>query len=174
MKSRNQVWATCIAAMVALAFTTPAYAQENSENALRGCPEVGHTYVKASITNNQHIGYGPVLRNGPGGTVTASGGLQASVSLTMNVSGNIGVNEIVQATRNAGFSGAVNFSSKVSFSYSHDISSGRYGNMQFGNYGKKVSVTKTTVVSPCTFRTVASGTSIVPSRNTWGYKYWES
>ena len=174
MKLRNQVWAIGTAAMIALAFASPAYAHETSEDALRSCPELGNTYVQATLNNNYHIGFGPVLRSGPGGAVTASGGIDATVSLTMNVSGTIGVNEIVQATQNAGFSGAASISSKHSYAFSHDITPGRYGNIQFGNYGKQVSVKKTTVVSPCTFRIIASGTAIVPSRDTWGYKYWES
>lgn len=90
------------------------------------------------------------------------------------MSGSITAGEIAKATVSAGVSSAVSAEASTSYTYKRQISSGRYGNLQYGNYGTKVNITKTMIVSPCNVKTVASGTATVPSHNTWGYKYWES
>lgn len=149
--------------------------QDRTPIAARSCPEVGQTSVKATIVSrNYHIGVGTIFRAGPGGTITATVSKTYRVTASSNVSGSITAGEIAKATVSAGVSSAVSAEASTSYTYKRQISSGRYGNLQYGNYGTKVNITKTMIVSPCNVKTVASGTATVPSHNTWGYKYWES
>lgn len=150
-------------------------AQDRTPIAARSCPEVGQTSVKATIVSrNYHIGVGTIFRAGPGGTITATVSKTYRVTASSNVSGSITAGEIAKATVSAGVSSAVSTETSTSYTYKRQISSGHYGNLQYGNYGTKVNITKTMIVSPCNVKTVASGTATVPSHNTWGYKYWES
>ncbi|MFR0618529.1 hypothetical protein ACLUWU_00025 [Bifidobacterium thermophilum] len=150
-------------------------AQDRQPVAARSCPEVGQTSVKATITDrNYHIGVGTVFRAGPGGTISATVKKSYTISVSSNVSGSISAGEIAKATVSAGVSTAISDSTSTSYTFTRGITPGRYGNLQYGNYGTKVKVTKTMIVAPCNVKTIASGTATVPSRNTWGYKYWES
>lgn len=140
----------------------------------RSCPELGNTYVTATVTNaNAYIPFGPVLRSGPGGTVTATQQVSYTSSVRSSISGNISVGEIVSATVSAGISDAKSSVTSTSYTYSHPISNGKYGNMQWIHWAANVNVKKTVVVSPCNFSQIASGTATVP-RNSWGYRYWEN
>lgn len=167
-------------AITALAICTMAPAQafavDNDDPAVfRACPEVGNIYVNASIIERDyHIGVGQIFRAGPGGTITVTATRTYTVGVTSDVSASIGVNEIVSASVSAGVSNAVSSSTSTSYQYSHPVSAGRYGNMQYGNYGTRVNVSKTTIVNPCNTQVIASGTATIPSTNVWGYKYWES
>ena len=132
--------------------------QDRTPIAARSCPEVGQTSVKATIVSrNYHIGVGTIFRAGPGGTITATVSKTYRVTASSNVSGSITAGEIAKETVSAGVSSAVSAEASTSYTYKRQISSGRYGNLQYGNV-----------------KTVASGTATVPSHNTWGYKYWES
>lgn len=140
----------------------------------RSCPELGNTYVTASVTNaNAYIPFGPVLRSGPGGTVTATQQVSYTSSVKSNISGSISAGEIVSATISAGISDAKSSTTGTSYTYSRPVSSGKYGNLQWVDWAVNVNVKKTVVVSPCNFSQIASGTATVP-RNSWGYRYWEN
>lgn len=168
--------ALIMALFLSLFIGSPAFAVESSSNVeLRSCPEVGQTSVTATIANrNYHIGVGPIFRAGPGGTVTATTAKSYTVGVTSNISGSITAGQIAKASVSAGVSGAVSSTSSTSYQYSRDISPGRYGNMQYGNFGTRVNVKKTTIVAPCNVKVLASGSAVVPSSNVWGYNYWES
>lgn len=172
----KRILAFCASVLVVLSLSPmQASAAENDQDvALHSCPEVGNTYVTATPVNkNYHIGVGPVFRSGPGGTIRVTTSRQYTVGITTNISGNIGTNEIITASISAGVSNATSKSTSTSYAYSHGVSANRYGNVQYGNYGTKVSIKKTTIVSPCNTKVLASGTAIIPS-NVWGYRYWES
>ena len=81
--------------------------------------------------------------------------------------------EIVSASISAGVSNAKSSTTGTSYTYSHPISNGKYGNLQWVNWAATVSVKKTVVVSPCNFSQIAAGTATVP-RDSWGYRYWEN
>lgn len=92
--------------------------------------------------NNYHIGVGQIFRSGPGGTITASTTATYTVGVTSNVSASITTGQIVKASISAGFSNSTSSSRSTSYKYSRSISPGRYGNMQYGNYGAQVNVKK--------------------------------
>lgn len=117
--------------------------RKNGNTELRACPEVGQTSVSATIVNNNyHIGVGQIFRSGPGGTITASTTATYTVGVTSNVSASITTGQIVKASISAGFSNSTSSSRSTSYKYSRSISPGRYGNMQYGNYGAQVNVKK--------------------------------
>lgn len=176
MRNIQKIVASAIAVPFSLSIVPQVFADESADDiTLLSCPEVGQTSVTATVINsNYHIGVGQIFRSGPGGTITASTTSSYSVGVTSNVSGGITAGEIVQAAVNAGFSNSATYSSSTSYQYSRDVTPGRYGNMQYGNYGAQVNVRKTTIVAPCNVKVLASGNAVVPSRNVWGYRYWES
>ncbi len=134
----------------------------------------GNTYVTATITNaNAYVPFGSILRSGPGGTVTATQHIAYTSTVKSSVSGNISAGEIVSASISAGVSNAKSSTTGTSYTYSHPISNGKYGNLQWVNWAATVSVKKTVVVSPCNFSQIAAGTATVP-RDSWGYRYWEN
>ena len=94
------------------------------------------------VNNNYHIGVGQIFRSGPGGTITASTTATYTVGVTSNVSASITTGQIVKASISAGFSNSTSSSRSTSYKYSRSISPGRYGNMQYGNYGAQVNVKK--------------------------------
>lgn len=94
------------------------------------------------VSVNYHIGVGQIFRSGPGGTITASTTATYTVGVTSNVSASITTGQIVKASISAGFSNSTSSSRSTSYKYSRSISPGRYGNMQYGNYGAQVNVKK--------------------------------
>lgn len=162
-------------ALVAAGLLSPAPAAFGNEPAIqRSCPELGNTYVTATITNaNAYVPFGSILRSGPGGTVTATQHIAYTSTVKSSVSGNISAAEIVSASISAGVSNAKSSTTGTSYTYSHPISNGKYGNLQWVNWAATVSVKKTVVVSPCNFSQIAAGTATVP-RDSWGYRYWEN
>lgn len=99
-------------------------------------------YIYRTFNNNYHIGVGQIFRSGPGGTITASTTATYTVGVTSNVSASITTGQIVKASISAGFSNSTSSSRSTSYKYSRSISPGRYGNMQYGNYGAQVNVKK--------------------------------
>ncbi|PKU99099.1 hypothetical protein CQR54_1516 [Bifidobacterium pseudolongum subsp. globosum] len=162
-------------ALVAAGLLSPAPAAFGNEPAIqRSCPELGNTYVTATITNaNAYVPFGSILRSGPGGTVTATQHIAYTSTVKSSVSGNISAGEIVSASISAGVSNTKSSTTGTSYTYSHPISNGKYGNLQWVNWAATVSVKKTVVVSPCNFSQIAAGTATVP-RDSWGYRYWEN
>lgn len=162
-------------ALVAAGLLSPAPAAFGNEPAIqRSCPELGNTYVTATITNaNAYVPFGSILRSGPGGTVTATQHIAYTSTVKSSVSGNISAGEIVSASISAGVSNAKSSTTGTSYTYSHPISNGKYGNLQWVNWAATVSVKKTVAVSPCNFSQIAAGTATVP-RDSWGYRYWEN
>lgn len=162
-------------ALVAAGLLSPAPAAFGNEPAIqRSCPELGNTYVAATITNaNAYVPFGSILRSGSGGTVTATQHIAYTSTVKSSVSGNISAGEIVSASISAGVSNTKSSTTGTSYTYSHPISNGKYGNLQWVNWAATVSVKKTVVVSPCNFSQIAAGTATVP-RDSWGYRYWEN
>lgn len=162
-------------ALVAAGLLSPAPAAFGNEPAIqRSCPELGNTYVTATITNaNAYVPFGSILRSGLGGTVTATQHIAYTSTVKSSVSGNISAGEIVSASISAGVSNTKSSTTGTSYTYSHPISNGKYGNLQWVNWAATVSVKKTVVVSPCNFSQIAAGTATVP-RDSWGYRYWEN
>lgn len=174
---KNSMLKSIVALSVALfgivAPINTAYAEDTVQRI--ACDQVGQTWYTATINNsNYFMGVGTIFRAGPGGSIQSSIEGSKTVSVQSSVAGSIGVDNIVKASIEAGASTAVSSSTRQTYTFSHDISPNRYGNMQFGNYGWKVTVKKYKIVPPCNTTVVVSGTAEVPSRDYWGYKYWES
>ena len=159
-------------------FAFPAYANDVSHDASEApriaCNQVGQVWYTASVLNsNYFIGAGTVFRAGPGGTITTQYEGSKTISVQSSLTASVGINNIVQASVQAGATTAVASSTKETFTYSHDVSPNRYGNMQFGNYGWRTQVQKNRIIAPCNPHVDVSGTATLPS-GVWGYRYWES
>ncbi len=139
MRTAKKMFASLMVVLLSISIAPQAFSiEKNGNTELRACPEVGQTSVSATIVNNNyHIGVGQIFRSGPGGTITASTTATYTVGVTSNVSASITTGQIVKASISAGFSNSTSSSRSTSYKYSRSISPGRYGNMQYGNYGAR-------------------------------------
>lgn len=153
-----------------IATSGTAYAAEAGTNA---CPEVGQEYLSASLINgNYHYGVGPVYRSGPGGSVRITTTHSYNIGVTYSYSGSISASAILQLALEIGRSDSVGYTQSQSYEYGQNITPGRYGNLQYGNWASEIRIVKERVVAPCNYVPVESGTAIVPTSK-WGYRYWE-
>ncbi|MFC7264401.1 hypothetical protein [Streptomyces lutosisoli] len=117
---------------------------------------------------------GTKFKDGPGGTMTVS--VTKSGTIGTEVTGSIewDSNAII-AKAKAQVSIKVTGSVTVStgHNYSHNISRGKYGHLQYGSWGYKVNWKKYRRVGSCGVEEVGKGTATLPTSET-GWKYSES
>ena len=140
------------------------------------CVESGWQYSTFSRTS-LHIPTGIHWKSGPGGTVTAS--LEKGQSATLGVSIGTSVSAdmvVAKAEATFGINASVTSSVVQTYVYTHPINAGKYGNMQFGNWGSKMGLKKYYVSgATCTVTSSYSGTvTRMPSASSWGFRYWET
>ncbi|MGV9249776.1 hypothetical protein [Streptomyces sp. NPDC003710] len=152
--------------------------QPLSENAPRMCdrPETWYTITSKKAVHVPSWWNGTEYKDGPGGnmsgTVTKSGTISADVTGT----GGVDVDAIVLTAK-------VSVSTKIGGSvtittghtYSHPVSSNKYGHLQYGSWGYKLTWKKWRSSSGRSCKTVeiGHGTATVPTSST-GWKYWET
>lgn len=141
----------------------------------RACVDMGTHYV---TTNKQDlfIGLGTKFKSGPGGTVHAAvqGSLTATASAT--ISGGATLSPVI-ASFNAtfGVTGTASASVSSTWTYDHDVPAGKFGTLQFGNWGWRSTLRKYVVDASCNVTSDVTGTlNQLPSVDTWGYMYTES
>ena len=160
----------CVAVMLSPITTSASYA---AEAGVQACPEIGQEHMSASLINgNYHFGVGPIYRSGPGGTVRITTTNSYNIGITYNYSGSISGGTILKLAVEIGRTDSVNYTQSQSYEYTQNITPGRYGNLQYGNWASEIRIVKERVVAPCNYVVVESGTAIVPTEK-WGYRYWE-
>jgi hypothetical protein len=148
---------------------------EGDEISPNSCPEVGWHY---RVFNKQdlHIPAGLHYKSGPGGTVSAT--VQHNLSATLGTSINTSVNGslvVASAGVTFGINASVTSSISQTYTYSRNIAAGKYGNVQFGNWGWRMGLEKYYLASGCTVTSSYTGTvTKMPSAGSWGYRYWET
>lgn len=113
-------------------------------------------------------------RDGPGGTISVSTTQSATISASVSGTGSYEVGGIIAKAKveiSASLTQTVSISGTHTFT--HAITAGKYGNAQYGSYGKKVTWRRYQDNSNCTTTLIASGTAFIPT-NTVGFRYWES
>ncbi|MDI5966842.1 hypothetical protein [Streptantibioticus silvisoli] len=115
---------------------------------------------------------------GPGGTISETVTSAKTISGTFSVSvgdkADVSLGVLTDEAK-IDISASVTGSTTVTtgHTYSHNITSNKYGNLQYGSYGYKFSWKKWVTSGSCTTTTQASGTAILPTTTT-GWKYWET
>lgn len=147
---------------------------EPADADIAACPDAGKHFVEASNARDTHIGTGNVWKAGPGGTVSAAieHNQTASVTLSRELSGTVGISEVVSASGTIGLSTQESSTISESFGYSHDVPPDMYGNIQFGNWGWDVDIHVYDFDSNCSPVNEQFGSARVPSSDHWGYNYW--
>ncbi|WP_406173418.1 hypothetical protein [Streptomyces sp. NBC_00996] len=137
------------------------------------------TWIEITSKKNYHIPSwwnGTKYKDGPGGTmavsVTKSGTISAEVTGTVETE----AKAIVWAAK-ASVSVKVGTSVTITtgHTYTHNIARGKYGHLQYGSWGYKVSWKKyRRVGNGCGHGTeIDSGNATLPTSET-GWKYWET
>ncbi len=138
------------------------------------CPPDVSVYI--SSKSAYFIGAsGTHFKDGPGGTMTASVTKTSTISATLSSSAEVSASEIIASAKvsvSASVTGSVAIA--VGHTYSHNITSNKYGNLQYGSHGYKVGWTKSRTNGNCKGETVlATGTATLPTDSV-GWKYWET
>lgn len=142
---------------------------------IAACPEMGWRYDLSSH-RTVHIPTGTDFMSGPGGQVTSSIEYGHEASTSVNISATYSVDAIVSsAEATFGLDLSSTASQSQSYSYTHDVPPGRYGHIQYGNWGSGMNVSKYYVDQNCGITNRTDGVvNAIPSANTWGFRYWES
>lgn len=159
-----------------LVAAAPAHAQEGDKGAdpLGLCERDPGTYYSVWSKQDKRFHVGMHYKGGPGGTVTATTQYSLSVSATVNMSTSVSVSAVV-ASANGTFGISATTGSSISQTWSHtwSVSPGRYGNVQWVNWGWSMNVRKDVIGSSCN-KSSWTGTASLPSVSSWGYYYWET
>lgn len=117
---------------------------------------------------------GAYFKDGPGGTMTVSVTKATTITYSLSTSLEISASYLFAAAK-ASVSGSITKSVAVTkgHTYSHDITSKKYGNMQYGSNGYKVGWKSTRTNPNCTSTTLATGTAKLPASSV-GWHYWET
>ncbi|MBX6356302.1 MAG: hypothetical protein IRZ05_10680 [Micromonosporaceae bacterium] len=139
------------------------------------CAEAG-THYRTFSKQDLHIPLGIDFKSGPGGTVTASIQYNFSTTISVSISATVSTSAIVASAETTfGINASVTASIGSSYGYSHNITAGKYGHLQFGNWGWRMGVEKYVYDRNCRLTSDVTGTvTRMPSAASWGYRYWET
>ena len=116
----------------------------------------------------------PVLKDGPGGTMEASVDTATTAPATISAGASAELSGVI-ASAKVEVSSSLTRSVSVSIGhrYTHKIRAKRYGHLQYGSWGKKLTWRKYRYNANCTTTLLRSGTAKIPTRQV-GWKYWET
>lgn len=136
------------------------------------CPSIPFYGLKSKPT---HIKFAdiPTFKNGPGGVLSVTKDYTSSVSYQVTAGAESEVGAVLaKAKVSISASLTKSNSSTVTNNFTRKIPRGKYGNVQYVSWGRKVSWTKYVYnTSTCTKRVVARGTIKFPA-NKEGWRYW--
>lgn len=116
----------------------------------------------------------PTFKDGKGGTITVSRSYSGSVSFQVTAGAESEVGAIfAKAKVSVSASLTKTNSTTTTHTYSHKISKGKYGNVKYVSWGKKVTWKKSRVNPNCTTTVLGSGSINFPSTSE-GWYYWET
>ncbi|MEV0982647.1 hypothetical protein [Streptomyces sp. NPDC049915] len=117
---------------------------------------------------------GTKFKDGPGGTISVSVTKAGTISAEVSGSGEYSVGAILakaKTTISVKIGGSVTIT--TGHNYSHDISKNKYGHLQYGSWGYKVSWKQYRRSGACGSVEIGHGTATLPTSET-GWKYWET
>ncbi|MEU3957390.1 hypothetical protein AB0F45_34690 [Streptomyces achromogenes] len=137
------------------------------------------TWIEITSKKNYHVPSwwnGTSYKDGPGGSMTVSVTKAGTVGMEISAGAEAEADAVlakVKASVSVKVVGSVTIT--TGHTYSHTISSRKYGHLQYGSWGYKVSWKKwRRRGSGCGSPTlVTSGTATLPTKET-GWKYWET
>jgi hypothetical protein len=135
---------------------------------------VEDVYTITSSQAYRKVAPGTTFKDGPGGTMTVT--VQTASTLSTSVSASFSVSTsmlVAEANAELGTSLVTSKSVTVGHTYSREITSGKYGNVNYGSDGRKLWFSKYRMNANCTSTLIGSGTATAPS-NSVGWKYWET
>ncbi|MFE7395181.1 hypothetical protein [Streptomyces sp. NPDC057557] len=142
------------------------------------CDNPVKQWVEVSNMKDYHVPSwwnGTNFKDGPGGSMRVS--VEKAGKIGVEVSGTGGVSaSVVLAEVKAEFTAKVvlEVGVTVGHSYTHAIPAKKYGHMQYGSWGRKVSWAKYKTSSDrCSKVKIGSGTAKLPTNST-GWRYWET
>jgi hypothetical protein len=140
------------------------------------CSDAGTHYVVSAKQNDVHIPTGFDWKSGPGGSVTSSVESTQTATIGVSISGTVSTSAIVaSASATFGVSASVSASIGSTYAFTHAITAGKYGHMQFGNWGWRMNLNRYVVDSNCNVTSSVNGVvTKLPSVGSWGFRYWET
>lgn len=171
IRMARRVATVAILALVGgIAFAAPAAAEDPSA---QGCTE--EKWYDITSSSSKHIpAPGTHYKDGPGGNMTVSVTRSSTLSTTASVTAGATVGGIVaqakvevsaQATKSNGIT--------IGHTYSHKVPKGRYGHLQYGSWGHKVSWRYGKITPSCTSRQLATGSASVVNQSE-GWRWWHT
>jgi hypothetical protein len=133
----------------------------------------GYIYDITS-SSDMYWGIGTTYKDGPGGSMTVSVTTNKTISSSATVTAGATLGGII-AQAKFEVSGTITSSNsvEVGHAYTHGIAAGRYGNMQYAVWGKKVNWQYILESANCA-RTVKSSGIANLTTSTEGWRYWET
>lgn len=131
-------------------------------------------YYVINSNAERFLGLGLTYKDGPGGNISVSNSVAGTISATMTVGAEAEIGAVL-AKAKASISASLTASVQITtgHTFSHNITSNKYGNAQYGSWGKTIKWTKEQDTPQCGVRVLSSGTMIAPTIKV-GYKYWET
>lgn len=164
--------AAALSLLLASASTTAVLGTPVAANA--NCAAAGEIgYSVSAVDTRVPFKRVPVFKNGPGGSVSATRGYSgtATYSVTAGAESEVGA-VLAKAKVSVSASLTKSNTTDTTITYNHAIPRGKYGNLQYVSWGKRVSWTKYQINSNCTgTRTLATGKINFPS-TAEGWFYW--
>lgn len=162
------------AAVVPVVLTGAAGMQiAGAGTALAGCPT--STYYGITSHTSYHLpAPGTYYKDGPGGTMTVSVTQASTINASVTATAGVSVSGLI-ATAKAEVSATIGASQSITVghTYSHGVTAGRYGNLQYGSWGYSLAWKYYQDTPTCTTVVRSSGTAKVPT-NAVGWRYWET
>ncbi|MFF3414899.1 hypothetical protein ACFYW9_09395 [Streptomyces sp. NPDC002698] len=143
------------------------------------CDGPGGQYSWYSITSKKNYFIpswwnGTKYKDGPGGTMNVSVTKAGTISVDVTGTIEFQTNAIIAKAKTS-VSVHVGGSTTITtgHNYSHNISRNKYGHLQYGSWGYKVTWKKLQRVGSCGVKELGHGTATLPTSET-GWKYWET
>gem|GEM_PF-5446993 len=117
----------------------------------------------------------PTFRNGPGGTLSVTRGYSGTTTFAISVGASIDVGPVLaQAKLSVDASLTQSNTTSATNTYSRKITAGKFGNVQYVSYGKRVNFRKYRRNADCSTTTLTSGGSITHPSSVEGWYCWET
>ncbi|KOG29422.1 hypothetical protein ADK37_37250 [Streptomyces resistomycificus] len=136
------------------------------------------TWIKITSKKTYHVPSwwnGTKYKDGPGGKMTVEVTKNGTISGEITVGAEAELSGVIakaKATVSTKIAASVGVT--VGHRYSHDVTRNKYGHLQYGSWGYKVSWEKyRSSGSGCDGVKVGSGKATLPTKET-GWKYWET
>lgn len=177
-RSTRRILGVTLASTLAIGgvFTSTANAAPTDDTIKpMACIDKGWHYSMSGL-RDKHLPTGTHWKSGPGGQVEAAKERSQTASLSVSMGVSVSASTlVVEAEQSYGINASVSTTRSETYKYSRNISSGKYGHLQFGNWGWGMNVRKYYVNHACDVTKSYRGTvNKMPSANTWGYRYWET